>query len=183
MSSDNPKNPHEAIMSNWAISDPEELDWGGVGMFASLSGSKLAVIKAICCDMASEAPRSDATIASECGISKNTISRYRHDPEFGMALSVAVFGVLRGNVDVILRRILQHGEKHWQALKFVLEVIGTYTPKRQQLNVNVQATAAGGRLVTVQDAVSSFLVRLVELGWSEERLIEAFAEARRQART
>ena len=154
------------------ITSPDDLDsLAGYCTFASLSDNQMIVLKALVENVLSEDIQTDLQISKNIGLSERTMRYYRADLGFTIALNTAVMGVLKGMTDIWIHRIIQMAEKKndWRAYQFLLELAGVYIPKRQQLNVNVDANAAStGRFSSLDDALDSVLTRLGELGWTPD---------------
>jgi len=155
----------------------------GQRAFVGLSQRQVGVLKALIENFLSDTPRSDSAIARDLNVHHGSISRLRNTPTFAMAFNTAVFGALRGKMDRFILRIIDMAEakNDWRVYKFILELAGLYVPKMQSLNVNVDVQSqSASQFASVEDVAETFIIRLGELGWTEEDFVNKYRELKAQ---
>lgn len=142
--------------------------------FAGLNSQAIVIATEMASDMLSGSIRPDSHLATDLGLDRSVITKYRNNPLFNQALATLAMGVVRGKVMVYVNMIEKHAEKNWQAAKFLMEWVGLFIPKSQHLNLNVSATDSQTVFESSDDAIHAFIQRLKALGWSLERIAEIY---------
>lgn len=149
--------------------------------YQNLPFAQKTVLLAIMEDFISENIRSDVQIAADCGIDRKTVYNCKVNPLFNNALAFVMPELVKAKVPKYLAQIEKHGEKDYKPLEFLLKYAGLYVPKSQNLNINANIGSSRTQNKPLSVVVDDVLIRLGELGWSEDRvseLVDRFRELR-----
>lgn len=141
-------------------------------MIADLTTLQQRILWALVNNLTSENNHTEEQIADELGCDRRTIQRARKNTAFQGALAYIIRDNIRGIHDKIVSGIIKHGEKDWNAYKFLLQYDGSYVQRSQNMNINANIGAQGGANKPFSANVEDMLVRMGELGWTEERVAE-----------
>lgn len=149
--------------------------------YAMLRPTQKSVLIAVMMDFISENIRSDTQIALDLSISRKTVYNCKVNPAFTDALTQIMPALVKAKLPKYLSMIEKHGERDWQPLRFLLEYAGLYVKTSQNLNINASIGGRMAQSMSISETVDSILIRLGELGWSDERvsgLVARFRELR-----
>ena len=159
---------------------PSELqndDWSQyTAVIASLTTVRRQILAALVENMGSEDKRTECQIADDLGINRRTIQRARGNPQFQQALAVIVRDNLRGLHDKIVGGIFDHGEKDWNAYKFLLQYDGSYVQSQRNLNVNATVGANQGAPGSPQAAIQATIERFMSVGYDKQSFLDLISK-------
>jgi len=149
--------------------------------FMSLTPLQQLVLKAIADNMLSDDHVTDAQIAINLGIARDTVLNARKNPAFGECLTVITRDIIRSQTDKTLLNIQKHSAKDWKAGEFLLKYTGDYIPRSQSQNLNVNLSQSTvNRATTPTEMLDSILIQLIGLGVSADRVKERMLELQRE---
>ena len=143
--------------------------------YARLLDPSKRVLMELCNDFLSENISTDVELAAKAGVHRNTVHNCKHNPMFNEALIQIMPEMVKAKLPKYLQSIAKHGERDWNALKFLLEYAGLYVSKRQQLNISAQVDTRRPS-ESFQDTVDDVLTLIGSAGWTEERMVERFRQ-------
>ena len=156
--------------ANLDLIPPEMMQYAS--MLSELTTVQHRIIWALVENINSENIRSETQIAEDLGISRSTIQRARKNTAFQHALAYIIRDNVRGIHDKIVAGIIKHGEKDWNAYKFLLQYDGSYVQKSQNMNINANIGTNSSQNKPLTAVVDDVLIRLGELGWTSQRVSE-----------
>jgi len=148
-------------------------------MIADLTTLQQRILWALVDNLTAENNHTEEQIAAELGCDRRTIQRARKNTAFQGALAYIIRDNVRGIHDKIVSGIIKHGEKDWNAYKFLLQYDGSYVQKSQNMNINATIGAQGGANKPFSANVEDMLIRMGELGWTEDRVAELVPQFRK----
>jgi len=153
---------------------PQEMSEYGA-MIASLTTIQQRILWGLVQNMSAEIVLTEVQLAEKLGIDPRTIQRARKIPAFQTALAYIIRDNIRGIHDKLVGGIIKHGEKDWNAYKFLLQYDGSYVQKSQSMNLNasISTTTAAGTPSTVIEASCQ---KYIALGYDLPRYIAEITE-------
>lgn len=170
---DTPQEQTSALVPDDMI--PAELDtetFQNLPALGRLTAKRRAMLYGICMNMVSENNHTDSQIAEELGFSRQALQAARIDPTFNAALVVAMREIIKGKVDKPVENLFRLAEKDVKANEILLRISEVYQPTNRNLNINANVGTQGGQSKSFTANVQDMLVRMGELGWTEERVAE-----------
>ncbi len=169
-----PKVPASTKRRMQVYDDADPKEFIPYGVLGDLTPSELLVVTEMASDLMTGAIRPDTQLAEDINVPVMAIYHYRRNPFFNRALGVLAATVVRGRVMKYVGMIEKHAEKDWRAAKFLMEWVGLFIPKMQNLNLNVTATSSQVVFETSEEAIFAFIKKVKSMGWSLERIAEIY---------
>lgn len=143
--------------------------------YASLSHAQKKLLRALIDDFVSGNIHTNEDLAEKAGISTRNVYYCKKNPVFIQVLSEILPDLAKTRSIDVLEKIYKQIERDWQAGKWWLQFTGQWIPSSKQavLHARTQDFADTG---TESSATAQFLIKLGQLGWSEERLVALWRE-------
>lgn len=157
------------------IPEPEEVDLDSIeslGVIAGLTALQTKILLALARNPLLEIMHTDAQIAEQLGVSDVYIWKLRRHPRFTAALGYVITELAKGTQDKAFHLLMKHAQKDPGSVKTWLEMGGTFVRTQRNLNVNTTISNNAGQSKPLSVIVDDVLIRLGELGWSEDRVAE-----------
>lgn len=167
----------DQVMDIIEKADSEEMDISEYKNMATLTSLQRMLILEVVDNMFREQPLTDSEICEKVGCNYSYLSLLRNKNEkFQAALGSVIYEALKSKRDAIIGNVIRAGKipKHWQANKFLMEIIGEYVPRSAHLNINANVRNAPPS--SPEQAVDTLLVKLGELGYSPEQVAQRMRE-------
>lgn len=145
-------------------------------VLAGLTTNERSILRALVENIGAEDKRTETQIALDLGLDRVTLWRARQKPAFQMALATIVRDNLRGLHDKIVGGIFDHGEKDWNAYKFLLQYDGSYVQSSRNLNVNASLQVNEGTPGSPQQAIDSVLQLFMKIGYDKQSFVDLVSE-------
>lgn len=160
------------------IVDPDIQDGDIVSMCATvaqLTNLQAKILMKLAENYLSDDTQTDADIARDMGIHKNTMGQFRRNPRAGRALTAVILALAGSKVDKYIAGIEKHGEKDWRAYELMLKVLGVYIPKQQSLNISAKMETEDS-VGSFSDFIDEFCIKVGASGYPIQSVIERFQE-------
>ena len=147
--------------------------------FLALRNNQQNVLLAIMTDFMSENIRSDVDMAKDLDIDRKTVYNCRLNATFNRALAFVMPELVKAKLPKYLAMIEKHGQKDYKPLELLLRYAGLYIPASQTQNLNVNMSAQSSANKPFSANVEDMLIRMGELGWTEDRVSELVPQFRK----
>lgn len=144
-------------------------------LVANLTSTQRLILYALCSNLVSETKRTEAQIADDLGIHRNSIRDARLKPEFASALTAIMRDLIKGKADTPVQNLFNLAEKDVRANEILLRIADIYQPTQRNLNVNASIKGISAQSGSITDSIDTICIRLGELGWSRDRVVELAA--------
>ncbi len=143
--------------------------------FIMLGANQKTVLSCIFDDFMSGVFRTDKQIAADCGIAYKTVYNVKRNGNVLAAIREILPELANAKLPEVIANAVKLSSKTYKAGEFVARFTGAYVPRSQQQNINVNLKARAQNL-SPEQAIDSFLGKLMSLGWSAERIYERAKE-------
>jgi hypothetical protein len=139
--------------------------------FLALSTHQKRILCAVLDDFMSSEFRTDRQIASDIGCNQKTVYNARRNPKFLQAIRDIMPEITSAKLPEVVSNAVKLSKKSVAAIEFVSRFSGAYVPKSQQLTVQARIDTRNANM-SPDEVIDQFLGRLLQLGWSVDRIRE-----------
>ena len=172
-----------SIQQNEAALQPKDVDINAMiehvalnyQSYVLLTSGQKAYFHALMDDFVANEFRTDRQIAADCGLAVKTVYNCKRNGKILQAIRDILPDVVSIKLPEVLANAVMLSKKTYKAGEFVARFTGAYVPKSQQLNINANLRSRAQN-VSPEEAIDSFLGKLLSLGWSPDRIYDRAKE-------
>jgi hypothetical protein len=143
--------------------------------FVLLSPCQKVYVLALMDDFVADKFRTDTEIARDYGIAVKSVYNAKRNSNVMQAIRDIMPDIATTKLPEVIANAAMLSKKTYKAAEFVARFVGAYVPKSQQLNINANLRSRAQN-VSPEQAIDTFLEKLLSLGWSPDRIYERAKE-------
>lgn len=143
--------------------------------FLALTVNQKRILCAVLDDFMSTEFRTDRQISADLGCNQKTVYNARRNPKFLQAIREIMPEMASAKLPNVVANAVKLSAKSVAAIEFVSRFSGAYVPKSHQVTVQARIDTRQANM-TPEEVIDAFIMRLLGLGWSAERLYDRAKE-------
>jgi len=159
------------VEQNDAISEVVEHVSQSYQSYLALTPTQKRILCAVLDDFMSSEFRTDRQIAEDLGCFWRTVYNARRNPKFLQAIRDIMPEMTSAKLPEVVSNAVKLSKKSVAAIEFVSRFSGAYVPKSHQVTVQARIDTRQANM-TPEEVIDAFIMRLLGLGWSAERLYD-----------